>query len=295
MGPNLVRAGLQLARIVVIGLGTAAITLLVVSLLSNPQTGHATYWQRLSLYFSDVVGGLFSADRSRSGLSLQDFAIRTSWTLYLVVVSGLTVCTIGVLFGIVRSVTDRRILSKLLRTMVLAITFIPLLIWSNYLQLVSSEWWGINVNASLNDPGLASYGVLIIPCAALALSDGLIDRLASTVELDLRKFFASSYCLALRSRGVPLVTHAARSILPGVAFQTASMLIYLLGASLVVEHIFAIYGLSMTLYQAIFETRQFDIVVYISTAFVLITYVLHETGQAVAAWADPRERRVRHG
>ncbi|MEQ9103982.1 MAG: hypothetical protein RIE53_04735 [Rhodothermales bacterium] len=73
------------------------------------------------------------------------------------------------------------------------------------------------------------------------------------------------------------------------------MLIYLLGASLVVEHIFAIYGLSMTLYQAIFETRQFDIVVYISTAFVLITYVLHETGQAVAAWADPRERRVRHG
>lgn len=294
MSLNVARAGIQLAKISVIGLGTAAITLLVVSFLSNPQTGDASYWKRLSLYFSEVVGGLFSEGQTRAGLSLMDFIIRTSWTLYLVALSGLTVCTIGVLFGVIRSVTDRRIISKLLRTFVLAITFIPLLIWSNYLLLVSREW-GINVNASLNDLSFISYGVLIVPCAALALSDGLIDRLASTVELDLRKFFASSYCLALRSRGVPMVSHAARSVLPGVAFQTASMLIYLLGASLVVEHIFAIYGLSMTLYQAIFATKQFDVVVYISTAFVLITYVLHETGKAVAAWADPRERRVWHG
>ncbi len=128
---------------------------------------------------------------------------------------------------------------------------------------------------------------------ALTIAIGISPILIRSLRASLLEVLESDYVATARSKGLPerrvLVRHGLRNALISMATVLGVNIGFLVGATLVVEQVFALPGLGQLMLNSIFQ-RDFPLVQAITLAFAVMVVLVYLITDIVHALLDPRVR-----
>jgi peptide/nickel transport system permease protein len=216
-------------------------------------------------------------------------AARLPITLFLVAYSCLLAILLGVPLAIVSATNVGRWPDKLTRVILMASLAIPTfwigVLLVKYLALdakvfpVGGEGTGF----------LGHVGHLFLPALALCLT--FLSVLVRSLRAVLIEVLGYDYTAFARLKGIPrrqlYVRHVLRNALPPAVTILGLNMSYLLGASVVVESVFAIDGVGSTLVSAVIS-RDYQLVQGLALVFALLVVAITLTVDLIQAGLDPR-------
>lgn len=216
-------------------------------------------------------------------------------TLYLVGVSMVVAIVLGGALGVVAAVRTGHAAERLLSGVASFLVAVPSFVIGLFLVLVFALQlgWADATGFVLPDAGLsASLRSSALP--AIALGTGSAGEFALHVRSAVRASLDAEYTLALRSRGVStsriVLKHALRNAAVPLTTVLALIFQHLLGASVVIEALFAIPGMGTLGVDAV-QHRDLPLlqgVVLVLAVTVLLANLLSDV---LYGLLDPRTRR----
>jgi peptide/nickel transport system permease protein len=132
---------------------------------------------------------------------------------------------------------------------------------------------------------------MFLPALTVAL--GIAPILVRSLRASLLEVFESDYVTTARSKGLPedriLVHHALRNAVISTVSVLGVNIGFLVGATLVVEQVFALPGIGQLMINSIFQ-RDFPVVQAVTLVFAIMVVLVYLTTDVVHALLDPRVR-----
>ena len=132
---------------------------------------------------------------------------------------------------------------------------------------------------------------MFLPSLTVALA--IAPILVRSLRASLLEVFESDYVTTARSKGLPerrvLVRHALRNAVISTVSVLGVNIGYLVGATLIVEQVFALPGIGQLMINSIFN-RDFPVVQAVTLAFAIMVVLVYLLTDVVHALLDPRVR-----
>jgi peptide/nickel transport system permease protein len=132
---------------------------------------------------------------------------------------------------------------------------------------------------------------MFLPSLTVALA--IAPILVRSLRASLLEVFESDYVTTARSKGLPerrvLVHHALRNAVISTVSVLGVNIGYLVGATLIVEQVFALPGIGQLMITSIFN-RDFPVVQSVTLAFAIMVVLVYLLTDVVHALLDPRVR-----
>jgi peptide/nickel transport system permease protein len=132
---------------------------------------------------------------------------------------------------------------------------------------------------------------MFLPALTVAL--GIAPILIRSLRASLLEVLESDYVITARSKGIPERRVVRRHALRNAVISTVSVLGvnvgYLVGATLVIEQVYALPGIGQLMINSIFE-RDFPVVQAVTMVFAVMVVLVYLTTDVVHALLDPRVR-----
>jgi peptide/nickel transport system permease protein len=132
---------------------------------------------------------------------------------------------------------------------------------------------------------------MFLPSLTVALA--IAPILVRSLRASLLEVFESDYVTTARSKGLPerrvLVHHALRNAVISTVSVLGVNIGYLVGATLIVEQVFALPGIGQLMINSIFN-RDFPVVQAVTLAFAIMVVLVYLLTDVVHALLDPRVR-----
>jgi peptide/nickel transport system permease protein len=132
---------------------------------------------------------------------------------------------------------------------------------------------------------------MFLPSLTVALA--IAPILVRSLRASLLEVFESDYVTTARSKGLPerrvLVRHALRNAVISTVSVLGVNIGYLVGATLIVEQVFALPGIGQLMITSIFN-RDFPVVQAVTLAFAIMVVLVYLLTDVVHALLDPRVR-----
>jgi peptide/nickel transport system permease protein len=132
---------------------------------------------------------------------------------------------------------------------------------------------------------------MFLPSLTVALA--IAPILVRSLRASLLEVFESDYVTTARSKGLPerrvLVHHALRNAVISTVSVLGVNIGYLVGATLIVEQVFALPGIGQLMITSIFN-RDFPVVQAVTLAFAIMVVLVYLLTDVVHALLDPRVR-----
>jgi peptide/nickel transport system permease protein len=132
---------------------------------------------------------------------------------------------------------------------------------------------------------------MFLPALTVAL--GIAPILIRSLRASLLEVLESDYVVTARSKGIPERRVVRRHALRNAVISTVSVLGvnvgFLVGATLVIEQVYALPGIGQLMINAIFE-RDFPVVQAVTLVFAVMVVLVYLTTDVVHALLDPRVR-----
>jgi peptide/nickel transport system permease protein len=132
---------------------------------------------------------------------------------------------------------------------------------------------------------------MFLPALTVAL--GIAPILIRSLRASLLEVFESDYVTTARSKGLPedriLIHHAMRNAVISTVSVLGVNIGFLVGATLVVEQVFALPGIGQLMINSIFQ-RDFPVVQAVTLVFAIMVVLVYLTTDVVHALLDPRVR-----
>jgi peptide/nickel transport system permease protein len=132
---------------------------------------------------------------------------------------------------------------------------------------------------------------MFLPALTVAL--GISPILIRSLRASLLEVLESDYVITARSKGIPESRVVRRHALRNAVISTVSVLGvnvgFLVGATLVIEQVFALPGIGQLMINAIFE-RDFPVVQAVTMVFAVMVVLVYLTTDVIHALLDPRVR-----
>ena len=132
---------------------------------------------------------------------------------------------------------------------------------------------------------------MFLPALTVAL--GIAPILVRSLRASLLEVLESDYVITARSKGIPERRVVARHALRNAVISTVSVLGvnvgYLVGATLVIEQVYALPGIGQLMINSIFQ-RDFPVVQAVTLVFAVMVVLVYLTTDVIHASLDPRVR-----
>ena len=132
---------------------------------------------------------------------------------------------------------------------------------------------------------------MFLPALTVAL--GIAPILIRSLRASLLEVLESDYVITARSKGIPERRVVDRHALRNAVISTVSVLGvnvgYLVGATLVIEQVYALPGIGQLMINSIFQ-RDFPVVQAVTLVFAVMVVLVYLTTDVVHALLDPRVR-----
>jgi peptide/nickel transport system permease protein len=132
---------------------------------------------------------------------------------------------------------------------------------------------------------------MILPAFTVAL--GIAPILVRSLRVSLLEILESDYIATARSKGLTerrvLVRHALRNGVISMVSVLAVSIGFLVGATLIVEQVFALPGIGQLMYNAILQ-RDFPVVQAVALVFAVMVVLVYLLADIAHATLDPRVR-----
>jgi peptide/nickel transport system permease protein len=132
---------------------------------------------------------------------------------------------------------------------------------------------------------------MLLPSLTVGLA--IAPILVRSLRASLLEVFESDYVTTARSKGLPerrvLVRHALRNAVISTVSVLGVNIGYLVGATLIVEQVFALPGIGQLMINSIFN-RDFPVVQAVTLAFAIMVVLVYLLTDVVHALLDPRVR-----
>ena len=132
---------------------------------------------------------------------------------------------------------------------------------------------------------------MFLPALTVAL--GIAPILIRSLRASLLEVLESDYVITARSKGIPERRVVRRHALRNAVISTVSVLGvnvgYLVGATLVIEQVYALPGIGQLMINSIFQ-RDFPVVQAVTLVFAVMVVLVYLTTDVVHALLDPRVR-----
>ncbi|MFB6675064.1 ABC transporter permease [Streptomyces sp. NPDC056390] len=216
-------------------------------------------------------------------------------TLYLVCVSMVVAIVPGGALGIVAAVRTGGTADRLLSAAASVLVAVPSFVIGLFLVLLFAVHlgWADATGFLLPDAGLsASLRSSALP--AIALGAGSAGEFALHVRSAVRASLEAEYTLALRSRGIStpriVLKHALRNAAVPLTTVLALIFQHLLGASVVIEGLFAIPGMGTLGVDAV-QHRDLPLLQGVVLVLAVTTLLANLLSDVLYGLLDPRTRR----
>jgi len=247
--------------------------------------------------YADWIWGAVQGDFGTSFYSTQSvtaaIASRLPVTLSLVILVTVLTALIAFALGITAAV-NRGWIDRLLQVLVTVADALPAFVIALFLATVFAvqlHWFPATGYVPLTESPLGWLASLVLPVAAMTISGvvGVAQHVRSSAITVLR----SDYLRTRRSRGLPtryiLATTVLRnSATPGLA-ALAVQVVGLLGASVVIEMVFALPGLGSLAVQAALRS-DIPVILGVLMTYVVIVVVVNLLVDLLIAWVNPKVR-----
>jgi peptide/nickel transport system permease protein len=247
--------------------------------------------------FATYVGHVFSGNLGysyRLGESVNSLiSARLPITLFLVVYSGLLAILMGVPLAIIAATNVGRWPDQLTRVLLMASLAVPTF-WIGvlFVKYLALDAGAFPVGGDGNG-FLGHVGHLFLP--ALTLSLTFLSVLVRSLRAVLIDVLGQDFIAFARLKGISrrqlYREHIIRNALPPAVTILGLNMSYLLGASVVVESVFAIDGVGNTLVTAV-VARDFQLVQGLALVFALLVVVITFAVDVVQMLLDPRRGAV---
>jgi len=216
-------------------------------------------------------------------------AARLPITLFLVVYAGLLAILLGVPLAVIAATNVGRWPDKLTRVILMASLAVPTfwigVLFVKYLALDA----GVFPVGGSGSGFVGHVGHLFLP--ALALSLTFLSVLVRSLRAVLIDVLGEDYTAFARMKGIGrvqlYVRHVLRNALPPALTILGLNMSYLLGASVIVESVFAINGVGYTLVSAV-VSRDYQLVQGLALVFALLVVAISLVVDLIQAALDPR-------
>ena len=132
---------------------------------------------------------------------------------------------------------------------------------------------------------------MFLPALTVAL--GIAPILVRSLRASLLEVLESDYVITARSKGIPERRVVGRHALRNAVISTVSVLGvnvgYLVGATLVIEQVYALPGIGQLMINSIFQ-RDFPVVQAVTLVFAVMVVLVYLTTDVIHALLDPRVR-----
>jgi peptide/nickel transport system permease protein len=253
--------------------------------------------QSIFSQFATYVGHVFSGNLGysyRLGESVNSLiSARLPITLFLVVYSGLLAILMGVPLAIIAATNVGRWPDQLTRVLLMASLAVP----TFWIGVLFVKYLALDAGAfpvgGYGNGFLGHVGHLFLP--ALTLSLTFLSVLVRSLRAVLIDVLGQDFTAFARLKGISrrqlYREHIIRNALPPAVTILGLNMSYLLGASVVVESVFAIDGVGNTLVTAV-VARDFQLVQGLALVFALLVVVITFAVDVVQMLLDPRRGAV---
>jgi peptide/nickel transport system permease protein len=131
---------------------------------------------------------------------------------------------------------------------------------------------------------------LMVAGAVLCFGSGVLAELARLFRFELGKIMGEQYILSARARSAPVWLHVGKAALVPLSSALLARIPYLIGAAVIVELIFNIYGIGAVMLAA-GQTGSFAQLMSSAVLLALIVVVTRVMNQLIVVVVDPRVRR----
>ncbi len=249
--------------------------------------------QPLLSQYGEYLGRLLRGDLGRSfisGVGVTTLLVdHLPPTVLLVGYAVLLAVLIGLPLAIMAAVFERRWPDHLIRGVLVVALGVPSfwlgIVFIAYLSLR----WGLFPSGGFGEGFLEHVTHLFLPALTLALT--FLAVIVRSLRSSLVEVLTSDYVATARRKGITggrlLSHHVLRAGIAPTITIIGLNASYLLGASVVVENVFAIPGIGQTLVQAIFQ-RDLLVIQGIALVFGVIVVLLTLTVDLTQSALDPR-------
>ncbi len=216
-------------------------------------------------------------------------ARRLPVTLWLIVYATILACLIGVPLALLAATRPGGWVDGAVRFVSVAALGLP----SFWLGILLAEWLGVRSGlfpASGFGEGFAGHlSSMFLPSLTVAL--GVAPLLIRALRAEMLTVATSDYVVTARSKGLSrwgvMRRHILRNALvPGLSVLAVSVSFFV-GATIVVEKIFALPGLGDLMLQGI-SSRDFQVVQSVTLVLALLVIVVNIIADLATGWLDPR-------
>ena len=213
-------------------------------------------------------------------------------TLWLIGLGTLLSVVIAVPLAVIAAIKRNRLPDQVVRAVPLVgLGFPPF--WLGIMLLLI---FGLHLGRAFPVGGYGSgflghLHAMFLPALTVAL--GISPILIRSLRASLLEVLESDYVITARSKGIPESRVIRRHALRNAVISTVTVLGvnvgFLVGATVIVEQVFALPGIGQLLINAIFE-RDFPVVQAVTLVFALMVVLVYLITDVVHALLDPRVR-----
>ncbi|MCC6381336.1 MAG: ABC transporter permease [Dehalococcoidia bacterium] len=241
-----------------------------------------------------LTGDLGESLKNRRSISGQ-IGERLPNTVEIAVLTILITAAIGIPVGILSAIRPGSWLDYSLRVVTIAGISIPSFWVATLLLILPVIWWGWtplhqNYVNFTTDP-LENLRIVIWPALVLAVSSAAY--VARIVRSSMLETLYSDYVRTARAKGlrerVVIIQHVFRSSLVTLLTVIGLQFGAVLGGSVIAEQIFAIPGIGLLTYQAVFNV-DYTLVLGVTMVFALMFVLINLAVDILYTFVDPRIR-----
>lgn len=175
-------------------------------------------------------------------------------------------------------------------------SFVFAIIFAQFINIIVHNYWELQNYETPNWYPIPIYTESIMPYVfasfSLMMGDGLFVDLFNSIRSEYTKLKNIQFIAAIKSKGASTMKHISKNMVVPILSNIESRLPLILGSVVIVEYIFTLNGAGYLLLEAA-KSRDFPIVVGLSTLFTITVIILNVIVNIVKSIIDPRE--VTHG
>ncbi len=250
--------------------------------------------QPLVVQYLNYLGQLVQGDLGRSYLLGQDIngliSARLPATVFLIVYAGALAMLLGVPLALISAVRRNRAPDLATRGLLVVALGLPSFWIGLLLVAYPALKWGWFPSGGFGENFVDHFSHLFLP--ALTLSITFLAVLVRSLRASLIDVLAAQYVDLARLKGIStsrvFSRHVLRNALRPALTIVGLNMSFLLGASVIVESVFAINGIGNTLIQAILQ-RDFLVVQGIALVFGILVLLVTLIIDVLQSMLDPRQ------